>query len=95
VILQLHERGDFRDRLRFHAESRQLVLCLIECGLRHRYACTGDADQKGEIFRAGGGERHDPSRLAPSEQANLSGVDLAASLEELEGRHDIAGQIVE
>ena len=59
------------------------------------YACAGDADQKGNVFRADGGERHDPSGLADAEQANLRAVDIAACLQVLEGGHDVAGQIVE
>ena len=95
LVLQLHEADDLLDDLWRHAARRHLVSRLIDGRLGRWYARAGDADQEGRVFRADGGERHDPSRLADPQQSNLRAVDIAACLQVLEGGHHVAGQIVE
>ena len=67
LVLQLHEADDLVDVLSRHAGHRHFVLRLIDGRLGGWYACAGDADQKGHVLRADGGERHDPSRLADAQ----------------------------
>jgi hypothetical protein len=75
--------------------SCHFVLRLIDRCLGGYYARTGDADQKRNVLRTDGGERHDPSRLAHAKQSNLRAVDIGACLQVLEGSHHVAGQVVE
>src|SRR5262245_48650920 len=44
---------------------------------------------------AGRRKRHDPAGLAPSQHADLAALDVAARLQEFEGRYDVSGEVVE
>ena len=94
-VLQLQDGDNRFDVLSRHPGHRHFVPRLIDGRLGRRDACAGDADQKGNVFRPNGRERHDPSRLAHAQQSDLRAVDIAASLQVLGGSHDIARQIVE
>src|SRR5260370_22420428 len=94
-VLQLQKGDDHFDVLPRHPSHRHFVPRLLDCRLCWWYACAGDADQKGNVLRPDGRERHDPSGLANAQQSNLSTINIAACLQVLDGGHDVAGQIVE
>jgi hypothetical protein len=95
LVLQFHDVDDCGDGLRLHPQCRHLVLCLIDRRLGDGNTGAGHADQKRDVCRPDGGQRHDPSRLADSQQPNLPPVDILARLQVLDTRNDVAREILE
>ena len=72
AVLQPDEGNDVRDRRRRHPCHRQLISRLIDGRFGRCHASAGDADQKSDILRAQGSERHGPTRLADPQQPKRS-----------------------
>ena len=95
LVLCFIETDDLFDGLRRYAARRHLASRVIDGRLRPGTPAPEMLIRNARSWRSNRGDWHDPARLAHAKQSDLGAVDIVSRLQILEGRHRVAGKILE